>query len=623
MGTSYSKLWILPLMGSALLVGPRPASACGGTFCDSGPTAMPVDQTGENVLFVMDAQTVEAHVQIQYQGEAAKFAWIVPMPKVPTVTVGSQPLFSSLLSSTVPSYGFSQTFDQCGTGGGAGAGGFPGGGMGGAGGAGGGINADSGGPTVVFKKTVGAFEVTALQGGTAEEVSTWLSTNGYQSIPSAPAILKHYVELNFVFVAIKLTGGAGVDEIHPLVFKYQGNEPCVPLKLTAVAAVEDMGVRVFFLGDDRVFPTNYKHVELNPARLDWQTRGANYTQLVNRAVDSAVANGQAFITEYAGPSSVVGANNTSIYDPIWSEAPFVTIQPENVITELGRQRLAFCSTSTCLFNHPLVLPLLQQYLPAPAGVQENTFYGSLPQYALQIDRLKWQGAAFATDFKNRIVDPGKHARDIVNRWPYLTRMFTALSPAEMTLDPIFHARADLSNQQVNNRTVSARRRTACNGRSAMILPDSREVALAPPGTTWPVFSSAMPWAERIEEVPLTGAVIELVDNTEVIDRELAAWNLSQGWPPFPSGSMGSGGQGGTASGGAGAAGGRGGRGGAGANAAAGGSFPGDGEPAVKDEGCSCGLIGADGDGEFWLAAGAAALAWLRRRRRKALPQPLP
>jgi hypothetical protein len=42
------------------------ALACGGTFCDSGPTAMPVDQTGENILFVMGDGIVEAHVQIQY-----------------------------------------------------------------------------------------------------------------------------------------------------------------------------------------------------------------------------------------------------------------------------------------------------------------------------------------------------------------------------------------------------------------------------------------------------------------------------------------------------------------------------------------------------------------------------
>ena len=84
---------------------------------------------------------------------------------------------------------------------------------------------------------------------------------------------------NFVFVAIKLTGGTGVDEIHPLVFRYPGNEPCVPLKLTAVAATEDMAVRAFFLGDDRAYPTNYMHVELNPVRLDWQ-RALNYIQVV-------------------------------------------------------------------------------------------------------------------------------------------------------------------------------------------------------------------------------------------------------------------------------------------------------------------------------------------------------
>jgi hypothetical protein len=45
---------------------PDRADACGGTFCDSGPNAMPVDQTGENILFVIDGTTVEAHIQIQY-----------------------------------------------------------------------------------------------------------------------------------------------------------------------------------------------------------------------------------------------------------------------------------------------------------------------------------------------------------------------------------------------------------------------------------------------------------------------------------------------------------------------------------------------------------------------------
>jgi hypothetical protein len=53
---------------------PRVAEACGGTFCDNGPIPMPADQTGENIIFVMEQGQVQAHIQIQYKGEAAKFS---------------------------------------------------------------------------------------------------------------------------------------------------------------------------------------------------------------------------------------------------------------------------------------------------------------------------------------------------------------------------------------------------------------------------------------------------------------------------------------------------------------------------------------------------------------------
>src|SRR6185436_10822479 len=86
----------LTCLGLTTALVSRDSQACGGTFCDTGPAATPVDQTGENVLFVLDGNTVEAHVQIQYVGGAARFAWIVPMPKIPQVTVGSQPLFNAL-----------------------------------------------------------------------------------------------------------------------------------------------------------------------------------------------------------------------------------------------------------------------------------------------------------------------------------------------------------------------------------------------------------------------------------------------------------------------------------------------------------------------------------------------
>src|ERR1041385_4575016 len=104
------------LVGVAVAVGAsgvRPAAACGGTFCDTGPTAMPVDQTGENVVFSIDDGFVEAHVQILYQGDPARFAWIVPMQQVPDVHPGSAQLFANALAGTVPTYGFSVQRAQC------------------------------------------------------------------------------------------------------------------------------------------------------------------------------------------------------------------------------------------------------------------------------------------------------------------------------------------------------------------------------------------------------------------------------------------------------------------------------------------------------------------------------
>src|SRR5688500_5270700 len=79
---------------------PTPADACGGTFCDNGgPRPMPVDQTGENIVFVVDEGYVEAHIQIQYDPntEAAQFAWLVPVMGTPEFSVGSQQLVLDLL----------------------------------------------------------------------------------------------------------------------------------------------------------------------------------------------------------------------------------------------------------------------------------------------------------------------------------------------------------------------------------------------------------------------------------------------------------------------------------------------------------------------------------------------
>jgi MYXO-CTERM domain-containing protein len=518
------------------------AEACGGTFCDTGPTSMPVDQTGENILFILDGQNVEAHIQIQYNpdaGDAEKFAWVIPMQVLPEFSVGSEALFENLLAGTVPTYGYSTSFESCGGGTGT-----EGGSGDGDGDPGDGDGDGDGDPTVVFQDVVGAYEIAVLQGGTIEGVMTWLGDNGYQQDPASEPILGEYLNEGFLFVALKLGMNVEVSEIHPIVLKYQGDEPCVPLRLTRIAAVDDMDVRVFFLGDARAVPTNYRHVVVNPLKIDWISFGANYKEVVSMAVDAFAAEGNAFVTEYGGSSSVV--STFGLAQPNWDVAPFLAMQatPELVGDELEAQGLLTCGEDE-LGNivceaHPLVEGLLAQYLPVPMGVEPGDFYSCMPCYVGLIDDTAWNAAQFGAAIDERVIQPGLHAQALLGTWPYVTRMFTTISPNEMMVDPIFHTNENLPD--VDN-IRSGTRRMLCDGGAVFTLPDGRQVYMPDPNS-WPdIFGDQMPWEEDVEQAAMLGPNQSLSDRTQDIDVMLAAWNEQHGWPTGTDGT-----QGGTGSG---------------------------------------------------------------------------
>jgi MYXO-CTERM domain-containing protein len=489
-----------------------PARACGGTFCDSappttpppptqtGPVTMSVDQRGENILFVLDGKSVETHIQIQYQGDAAHFAWVIPVPAIPAFEIGSQALFDRLLSTTVPSYGYG-TRTGCPVSGTAGV-------------APGGSGAQGTDPQVVYKAAVGAYEIHVISGTKADDVQQWLVDHGYAPSADAPPILQEYLEEGYLFAAVKLQNGVGVDQIHPIVIKVPGDKPCVPLRLTRVAAVEDMAVRAFFLADRRAVPTNYKHVTLNPVWLDWTSYANNYDDVVSAAVDAPVADGHAFVTEYAGTSTVARMPTVT-----WTSTAFESIAPENVVAELTKQGLASCYQTSCQFAHPLITPILHQFLPVPAGMTDAQFYSALPTHKLLIDAKAWDAAGFAGAFAERIEQPALHAASVVNQHPYLTRLLTHISPSEMTEDPEFALRSDLGG--VGNTHVGSLD-TSC-GCASMSLPGGRKISVAANIAygQWPVWGPDMPYVERIEDFSTDGAPITLVNETAKIDEVIA------------------------------------------------------------------------------------------------------
>ncbi len=535
----------LPVAGVVAL--PGDARACGGLFCNGGPTPqnpfapLPVAQNGENVVFAITpdpaggAPTIEAHIQILYTGDAAKFSWVVPVDAAPTLGTGTDRLFTALAGVTtpqfVPNYITSgtciadpQPMYEPGTAGGA----FNGMSFDAA------ASDSSANPSVQvsFQGAVGPFDAAVIKSDDPTALKKWLVDNGYTVSDAAAALIDAYVKENKFFVALKLLNGVGVSQIQPITLKFRGAEACVPLRLTAIAANPDMPVLVWVLGDKRVAPRGYLELEIDEARINWSSGGANYggpTGLVSLAANEA--GGNAFITEYAGPASVARAQvfaNGQINLDVLGQA----MTPPAYVQALISMGLA---------GDPLVLGLLDQYLPMPdavkkMGVTDVQFYGNLSMYWGQFAFPPFNLAAITDGISKSVVAPRMNAQMMIDAHPMLTRLNTFISPEEMTKDPFFFEAKDLpAVSNVHTATIRTmcgnQQYTECNAPVRLELADGRMVSLRAGSTgscdyqgynydgltSLPALSVA--WAREV-----TGNGQPMVDNRAKIATALDTYN---------------------------------------------------------------------------------------------------
>ncbi|MCB9622429.1 MAG: DUF2330 domain-containing protein [Sandaracinus sp.] len=99
-------------------------------------------------------------------------------------------------------------------------------------------------------------------------------------------------------IAFRLTKSTFSGSVRPIVLTYTGTRPMIPIRPTAMAAADDMGVMVWVLGEHRAIPTNYRHLVIDEARINWLNPGLNYDALITQAADEA--GGQGFVTETYG-----------------------------------------------------------------------------------------------------------------------------------------------------------------------------------------------------------------------------------------------------------------------------------------------------------------------------------
>ncbi|GEM_PF-697890 len=289
-------------------------SACGGFFC----TNTPVDQSAERIIFTMnDDETISAIVGIDYEGSAEDFSWVVPVPSIPELDVAPTSALDVIQNATnprmnpPPNYCRGVVWNYGGLGGGGG--GF------------------------LEEGNLGPYDYAIIGSDNPRELIDWLRDNGYIVTEPMEPIIAEYVIEGMYFVAMKLSNDADVGDIQPVVMTYKSDKPVIPLRLTAVAALDNMPVLVWIFGNSPYSPENYVHAEVDfgsfrttsQLRTPWDFNDATSDYLNARNDIQDKHDGRAFITEYAMPSvNLLEINETVIEEPylvdLINSYPFVT-----------------------------------------------------------------------------------------------------------------------------------------------------------------------------------------------------------------------------------------------------------------------------------------------------------
>ncbi|MFT6377230.1 MAG: MYXO-CTERM domain-containing protein, partial [bacterium] len=449
-----------------------------------------------------------------YQGSAEDFAWVVPVPEVPELFLSTDMLFQQLRQRTRPQFRVETVYNgdcewQWDTG----------------------WDVDvsesdtdtdsdsspSGGVDIIEERNVGPYRTVVLRASSSAALLTWLQDNNYDLPDSLDPVLAPYVASESYFVALGLQNDRDLGDLKPLGMRYAATQPMIPIQLTSIAATPDMRLEVYVLGEERAVPSNYLHVQVNEAAIDWLSWGANYEDIITRAADEA--GGQAFATDFSGSTAAFrgmmyteGRFNTAVFDGVTDP-----VEAMNLVID-GR----FPANGT-------TLSILRRFLPVPDGLDEQSFYNCVDCYPDQLEGVTVDGTAMGAAFEEEVVAPLRGAEALFSRHSTVSRMTSSISPVEMTVDPMFVFNPDMGDvSNLHTATVEY----DCTGgpdiadaERQVVLADGRTILLPPERyfsdndvTTSEFFEDASVYAAAIvERTAESGSPEVIVDRTVEID----------------------------------------------------------------------------------------------------------
>lgn len=464
-----------------------------------------------------DDGTVTAIIQIRYQSPSERFAWLLPINGVPEVGVSSNIALRNLEQRTAPQYNLTrkvigqcmqQAFVDF-----RDAAGAP--------------NAAAGGASSVAETAPPPDVVVAAEGSTGpydwvvlsvnSQVENkvgvaleWLTENKDDIAGVGQEVLAEYMESGMNLLAFKLTKGVTSGSIRPVLLTYEASLPGVPIRPTAVAADPNMGVRTFVLANEQAIPSNYKSLVLNEAVINWFNYRSNYKDVITQAADES--GGQGFVTEFAGPTRdfeqlVFTSNDQQNWDMLSAGTYPTGFEAISAAQRFYRNWDGWRDAIGAATTLPEGVTLDQ------FGRNPNT-YRNNPD--LKIDTDKFFKSLFSL-----VVEPVLATQELLESRPYMTRLYTTMSPVEMTLDPVFDFNPDLLD--VNNVHRATQRIYCSKDLYESQAPFDIEIPgvgvikpdMAQP-TRWPIQLSDLPATRKIVAMDTTGAGELVKDNSMTI-----------------------------------------------------------------------------------------------------------
>ncbi|MBL7062020.1 MAG: DUF2330 domain-containing protein [Dehalococcoidia bacterium] len=227
----------------SLVIPPR--AFADGVFVVLGPYH-DINQPSQKALILHENSREDLILSVRYEGDADKFAWVIPVPNYPEVDVSDPELFWELsdLTMVVVSPRAPVFFGALAPGG-------------------------PEGVEVWEEKVVGTYKYAILSAEDPEALIDWLNANGYFLPEAGKEIVDNYINEEWYFVATKINTGEeaeGLAEgtIEPLRISFDSDEIVYPLRITSLSS-KGCEVLLYVFTDQKVVPKEYEFLSLNVA----------------------------------------------------------------------------------------------------------------------------------------------------------------------------------------------------------------------------------------------------------------------------------------------------------------------------------------------------------------------